>query len=82
MNAEDIGITESVQRGRSSPAFVGGQFSPVHERTSRQFQRAYALRMLGAGGHPVPAVALDYGEVHLPRVESAEEAGEAVLAPR
>ena len=67
VNAEDIGITESVQRGRSSPAFTGGQFSPVHERTSHQFQRAYALRMLAAGGHPAPDIILDHGEVHLPR---------------
>ncbi len=67
VNAEDIGITESVYRGRSSPAFVGGQFSPVHEHTTHQFQRAYALRMLRAGGHAVPDVALGHGEVHLPR---------------
>ena len=82
VNAEDIGITESVQRGRSSPAFVGGQFSPVHERTSHQFQRAYALRMLRAGGHAAPEVALDYREVHLPRRETAGEAQEAVPASR
>lgn len=67
VNAEDIGIVESVQRGRSSPAFVGGRFSPVHERTSQQLQRAYALRMLAAGGHPAPDIALEWGEVHLPR---------------
>ncbi len=82
VNAEDIGITESVHRGRSSPAFVGGQFSPVHERTTHQFQRAYALRMLRAEGHPLADVALGYGEVHLPRGESAEPAEKAVLAPR
>lgn len=69
VNAEDIGITESVQRGRSSPAFTGGQFSPVHEFTSRQFQRAYALRMLRAGDHPVAEIALDVREVHLPTRE-------------
>lgn len=74
VNAEDIGIVESVQRGRSSPAFVGGRFSPVHEQTSRQLQRAYALRMLAAGGHPTPDVTLGWGEVHLPReIEVAEE---------
>lgn len=66
VNSEDIGITESVQRGRSSLAFAGGQMSPVHEITSRQFQQAYALRMLRAGGHSVPDVLLPTGEVHLP----------------
>ena len=80
VNAEDIGITESVQRGRSSPAFTGGQFSPVHEHTSRQFQRAYALRMLRADGHPVPDVALAVREVHLPTRDKV--AAEAVPAAR
>lgn len=81
VNAEDIGITESVQRGRSSPAFTGGQFSPVHEFTSRQFQRAYALRMLRAGGHPAPDVALDVREVHLPTRDKVA-AGASELAER
>lgn len=66
VNAEDIGIVESVHRGRSSPAFVGGRFSPVHEQTSRQLQQAYALRMLN-GGNAAPADTLQFGEVHLRR---------------
>ena len=81
VNAEDIGIVESVQRGRFSPAFSGGQFSPVQERTSRQLQRAYALRMLKGGGHPLPEVELEWGEVHLPqdaRAQAAEEAMQPV----
>jgi choline monooxygenase len=67
VNAEDIGIVENLQRGRTSPAFSGGQFSPVQEQTSRQLQRAYALRMLKGGRHDVPEAQLDWGEVHLPR---------------
>ena len=74
VNAEDIGIVESVQRGRFSPAFSGGQFSPVQERTSRQLQRAYALRMLKGGGHPVRDVELEWGEVHLPQNATAADA--------
>lgn len=67
VNAEDIGIVESVHRGRSSPAFAGGQFSPVQEQTVRQFQRAYALRMLKGAGQGRSDIALESGEVHLPR---------------
>jgi choline monooxygenase len=67
VNAEDIGIVENLQRGRSSPAFVGGQFSNVQEQTSRQLQRAYAIRMLKGAGQVPPDVCLDSGEVHLPR---------------
>ena len=54
VNNEDMGVTESVQRGRSSLAFAGGCFSPAQERTSRQLQQAYALRMLKASGPPPP----------------------------
>ena len=73
VNNEDMAITESVQRGRSSLAFSGGRFSPVHERTSQQFQQAYALRLLAAGGHPTPDVELGWGEVHLAREPSTAE---------
>lgn len=81
VNAEDIGIVESVQRGRFSPAFSGGQFSPVQERTSRQLQRAYALRMLRGNGHPVRDVELEWGEVHLPHIAAAAASSGSVAQP-
>ena len=46
VNAEDIGIVESVQRGRRSPAFTGGQFAQAQEATSMQFQKIVAARLL------------------------------------
>ncbi|HEY2017083.1 MAG TPA: aromatic ring-hydroxylating dioxygenase subunit alpha [Bryobacteraceae bacterium] len=46
VNAEDVGIVETVQRGRRSPAFVGGQFAPAQEATSLQFQKMVAARIL------------------------------------
>jgi choline monooxygenase len=64
VNNEDMDITASVQRGRSSHAFCGGRFSPMHEETSRRFQQAYAIRMLKADGHPVPDIVLPVGELH------------------
>ena len=79
VNAEDIGIVESVQRGRFSPAFSGGQFSPVQERTSRQLQRAYAIRMLKGGGHPHSEVELEWGEVHLPQDAALAQAEEGMM---
>jgi choline monooxygenase len=49
VNAEDVKIVESVQRGRHSRAFVGGQFAPAQETTSLQFQKMVVARMRGAG---------------------------------
>jgi choline monooxygenase len=46
VNAEDVEIVEAVQRGRRSPAFVGGQFAPAQEATSLQFQKMVAARVL------------------------------------
>jgi len=48
INAEDIGIVESMQAGRHSPAFVKGPFSPYQEATLHQFQLKIA-KMLDAG---------------------------------
>jgi choline monooxygenase len=50
VNAEDIRIVEKVQRGRLSPAFVGGQFSPGQEETSLHLQKLIAARMLASSG--------------------------------
>jgi choline monooxygenase len=49
VNAEDVKIVETVQRGRHSPAFSGGQFADAQEATSLQFQKMVAARILAAG---------------------------------
>jgi len=59
VNAEDIRIVESVQRGRRSPAFTGGQFAQAQEATSLQFQKIVAARLLaGATQRPEEIVTL------------------------
>jgi phenylpropionate dioxygenase-like ring-hydroxylating dioxygenase large terminal subunit len=64
VNAEDIGIVESVQRGRRSPAFVGGQFAHAQEATSMQFQKIVAARLLaGATQRPEEIVTLDVRDI-------------------
>jgi len=50
INREDIGIVESVQRGRNSPVFRGGQFSIPQEATSLQFQKIVAAKLLAQKG--------------------------------
>jgi phenylpropionate dioxygenase-like ring-hydroxylating dioxygenase large terminal subunit len=52
VNAEDVRIVETVQRGRGSPAFTGGRFAPAQETTSLQFQKMIAARILSAGEAP------------------------------
>jgi choline monooxygenase len=47
INAEDIGIVESMQAGRHSPGFEQAPFSPYQEATLHQFQLNIA-RMLDA----------------------------------
>src|SRR5580658_7240676 len=47
INAEDVGIVESMQAGRHSPGFDKGPFSPYQEATLHQFQLRIA-RMLNA----------------------------------
>ena len=49
VNAEDVKIVETVQRGRHSPAFTGGQFAEAQETTSLQLQQTVAARMLSRG---------------------------------
>jgi choline monooxygenase len=48
INAEDVGIVESMQAGRHSPGFEKGPFSPYQEATLHQFQLKIA-KMLDAG---------------------------------
>lgn len=42
INWEDITMIEAMQRGRASPGYRGGRFSPYHEVTTHEFQRRYA----------------------------------------
>ena len=46
VNLEDVHIVESVQRGRTSPAFRGGRFSLPQEATSLQLQKMVAATLL------------------------------------
>jgi len=49
VNAEDVKIVETVQRGRHSRAFTGGQFAQAQEATSLQFQKIVAAHILACG---------------------------------
>jgi choline monooxygenase len=42
---EDIGVVESMQRGRGASAFDGGHFSPVMDEPTHHFH-AWAARSL------------------------------------
>ncbi len=46
--AEDVGVVEGMQRGRHSPAFDGGAFSPVMDRPTHHFHR-WVARQMAAG---------------------------------
>lgn len=46
INAEDIRMIEGMQRGRHSPGYQHGRFSPYHEATTHEFQRRLANRMV------------------------------------
>ena len=64
VNNEDIRIVESVQHGRHSPAFSGGQFYDPQEATSLQFQKMIAARILADGGkRPEDIVALETRDI-------------------
>ena len=43
---EDVGVVERMQKGRRSPAFDGGCFSPVMDAPSHAFHRWAALRLV------------------------------------
>ena len=45
---EDRGVVEGMQRGRESPAFLGGRFSPVMDNPTHHFHRWVATRMQAA----------------------------------
>jgi choline monooxygenase len=44
--AEDVGVVERMQRGRASPAFDGGVFSPVMDVPTHCFHKWAAQRLM------------------------------------
>ena len=48
INLEDVGVVESMQRGRASPGYVDAHFSPYHEGCVHSFERRIA-NAVGAG---------------------------------
>ena len=46
--SEDIGVVEGMQRGRHSPAFGGGVFSPIMDTPTHHFHRWAARRLTSA----------------------------------
>ena len=48
INLEDVGVVESMQRGRASPGYVDAHFSPYHEGCIHSFERRIA-NAVGAG---------------------------------
>ena len=42
---EDVGVVEGMQRGRHSPAFSGGVFTPLMDEPSHHFARWMANRL-------------------------------------
>lgn len=67
VNAEDVKIVETVQRGRHSTAFTGGQFAQAQEATSLQFQKIVAAH-IAAGGkrRPEEVVTLSVRDIEHP----------------
>lgn len=63
VNDEDIRIVESCQRGRRSPAFVGGVFMPKQETTSLLVQQIVAGRLLQHLGDDVDFSGLAVGDI-------------------
>ena len=45
---EDVRVVEGMQRGRASPAFDGGAFSPFHDTPTHHFH-GWVARRLGSG---------------------------------
>lgn len=64
VNSEDIRIVEACQRGRRSPAFVGGVFLPQQELTSLVTQQTVAGRMLEHLGETVDWSTLPFVDVY------------------
>jgi choline monooxygenase len=47
INLEDVGVVESMQRGRASPGFADARFSPFQECTVHAFERRIANAVAG-----------------------------------
>ncbi|MCB1451944.1 MAG: aromatic ring-hydroxylating dioxygenase subunit alpha, partial [Nitratireductor sp.] len=45
---EDVGVVESMQRGRRASAFDGGHFSPVMDESTHHFHSWIASQFLGS----------------------------------
>ena len=54
---EDVFVVEGMQRGRASPAFSGGVFSPVMDEATHAFHQWVAGRLLGQddASSPLPS---------------------------
>ncbi len=63
VNREDVAIVEACQRGRRSPAFVGGVFLPKQEGTSQLVQQVFAGRMLEHLGESIDFSGLPVADV-------------------
>jgi choline monooxygenase len=51
INLEDVGVVESMQKGRASPGYVNAHFSPYHERCVHSFEKRIANAVAtGLGG--------------------------------
>ena len=50
INLEDVGVVESMQRGRASPGYVDARFSPYQERTVHAFERQIANAVAKGAG--------------------------------
>lgn len=46
LNEEDIGLLESLQKGRAAPGYDGGMLSPYWDEAPRNFARLVAQTML------------------------------------
>lgn len=57
--SEDVSVVEGMQRGRQSPGFQGGVFSPVMDVPTHHFHRWFAQQLQGAAPcqHPVSGTA-------------------------
>ena len=56
INLEDVGVVESMQRGRASPGYVDARFSPYHEGCIHSFERRIANAIGTALGIMGPGV--------------------------
>jgi choline monooxygenase len=50
INLEDVGVVESMQRGRASPGYADARFSPFQERTVHTFERRIANTVAAGAG--------------------------------